>query len=803
MRKARNVWGLALVLAVVQLLPWFGSPERAVAADNGLAQKPYMGWSSYSMQVYSGNGQWITADQIKAQSDAMHAKLQPYGYEYINVDAAWNGGMDEYARPVPSTTLYPNGLQEVIDYVHNNGQKFGLYFIPGMSPEAYERDLPIYGAEGCTMGDIAVQPLKKVDYWGLGYKIDFSNPCAQAYIDSIADLIASWGVDFVKFDSVTPGSGISDLSLDARDDVLAWSQALSRHGIWLELSWALDIRYADYWKQYANGWRVDWDVECYCANEALTTWDNIARLFPKAAQWWRHAGPGGWNDFDSLNVGNGAMDGLTRDERRTAMTFWAISAAPLYIGNDMTKLDSFGLELLTHEEVIAINQAGRPAQPVSIEGKQQVWYALNDDGSYTVAAFNLGRTEASIAVNWADIGLSGEASVRDVWARKNIGSYATGFVAEEVPIHGVRLFKITPEKGTTIVANDDHPSMRYEGVWQRNGNKEVAANAQPLTVKVVDSTGGAPTVVEAAYAARTVTLNNDDPSIVYIGAWNRSTNRGLGDYMDDVHYVERNGDAFEYTFVGTGIEVATELHESQGDVDVYLDGEFKGTVSTYLEPSQGRKAQQTIFSAQGLENGTHTIRVEKKSGSFMLLDKLVVTLESLLGTDTATFDKEPSRQADIAVEVLRDPGELRAITHNGAALVSGAQYELAGNVVVLKKEYLATLPVGDATLQFEFRGDYKNDVHYTERDGDAFTFAFRGTGAAWVTAMGPDQGAADVYVDGKLVRTVDLYAESRVTGRTVFDVSGLKDGDHTLRVVKKSGDVLRADAVHYTVKKVK
>ncbi len=178
----------------------------------------------------------------------MHEKLQPSGYEYINIDAAWNGGIDEYGRPVPSETLYPDGLQEVIDHIHANGQKVGLYAIPGISPQVYEADLPIYGAPDCSTGDIVKQPIQKADYWGIGYRIDFSNPCAQAYVDSIADIFGEWGVDFLKFDSVTPGSGIGDLSLDARDDVAAWSQALARNGIWFELSWALDIRYADYWR---------------------------------------------------------------------------------------------------------------------------------------------------------------------------------------------------------------------------------------------------------------------------------------------------------------------------------------------------------------------------------------------------------------------------------------------------------------------------------------------------------------------------------------------------------------------------
>lgn len=117
---------LAMLLVAAQIAFMFPAipTEAQAAAEEDFASKPYMGWSSYSLQVYH-TGSWITADHIKAQSDAMHEKLQPYGYEYINVDAGWNGSMDEYGRPVPSTTLYPEGLQDVIDHVHANGQKSG------------------------------------------------------------------------------------------------------------------------------------------------------------------------------------------------------------------------------------------------------------------------------------------------------------------------------------------------------------------------------------------------------------------------------------------------------------------------------------------------------------------------------------------------------------------------------------------------------------------------------------------------------------------------------------------------------
>lgn len=774
--------------------------RRTAAPDDGISElssTPYMGWSSYSMQVYEG-GQWITADQIMAQSDAMHDKLQKFGYEYINIDAGWNGGQDEYGRPIPSATLFPDGLDAVIDHVHDNGQKVGLYLIPGMSLETAQKALPIYGAPGCTTENLLKQPLQQGDYWGFGYRLDFDNPCTTKYIDSIADLLGDWGVDFIKFDSVTPGSGVGDLSMDAREEVAAWSQALKRNDIWFELSWAVDIDYADYWKQYADGWRVDWDVECYCGDEALTTWENVARLFPRLSDWWRHAGPAGWNDLDSLNVGNGKMDGLTRDERRTATTLWATSAAPMYLGNDLTDLDEYGLDLVTNREVIAVNQAGVPARPVSTATKQQVWYALAPDGTYTVALYNLGRADADITVDWSDIGLDGSAKVRDLWAGKNLGAEADGFTAESVPIHGVRLLKVTPEKKSVLTVNDDSLRVGYAGEWVRNDGNEVPATSQPFTVAVSDTPGGGTPTPPAT--GLTVTLNDDDSRIGYSGSWGYSNNRGLGDHGDDVHYVETNGAAFEYTFQGTGIQYVTEKHESQGEVEVYLDGQLVETVDTSLPAADGRLSQQVVYGVADLPSGSHTLRVVKKSGSFMLLDKLVVTLDSQLSTTSGAFNR--AAPADIAVDVLRDPSELASISIDGEPLERDADYTLSGSTVTLTSSYLATLPVGEATLDFGFTGDHLDDVHATVNDGDSVSFTFRGTAVSWIAPKGPDQGAVDVYIDGKKVKSVDTRSDSRVSNQELFTVSGLKDKEHTIKIVKTSGDVLRTDVFRYTVKKV-
>lgn len=760
------------------------------------AVKPYMGWSSYSMQVYSGNGKWITGDQLIKQSDAMHAKLQKYGYNYLNVDSGWNDGVDANGRPKPSSTLYPQGFQKIIDHVHANGQKFGVYMIPGISPAVYAASLPISGAPGCTTHDIVKQPVQPSDYWKIGYKLDFANPCSQKYIDSIADLFGQWGVNFVKFDSVTPGSGVSDLSLDARDDVAAWSTALQAHKIWFELSWAVDPNYADLWRSKANGWRVEWDVECYCANDALTQWQNINRLFPDAASWWRNGGNGGWNDFDSLDIGNGTMDGLTRDERRTAMTLWAVSAAPLYTGNDLTNLDAYGINLLTNPEVVAVDQAGTPARPVSTSTQQQVWYALNADGSYTVALFNLGRTDKDITANFSDIGLSGSATVRDLWDHQDLGRFTGKFTAAGVPIHGVRLLRVTPRPGATVAVNDDALRVGYQGSWTRNGGNEVAATSQPLALTVTDT--GAVTPPATTGPVRTISHDDTDPGISYVGSWSASTGRALGDYGDGVHYTEDDGDAFEYTFQGTGVSYLTETDTSQGDVDIYIDGKLMKTVSTGRDPGQPRLAQQTVFTVNDLPNGSHTLRAVKKSGSYMLLDRIDVLQPSLIDPPAASFDKKAP--AGVPVRLLHDGSELAGVSNAGTALQPGRDYTQSGSTVTLLPAYLNALPTGAAQLDFAFRGDYLDDVHATTHNGDAVSYAFTGTGVDWITAAAPDQGLVGIYIDGRLARTVDTHGAARATQQKAFSVSGLKSGQHTFRAVKVSGDVMRTDAIRYTTR---
>lgn len=422
------------------------------APDAPIAATPYLGWSSWSLEATNypgvdptGQESWLTERHVLAQADAMAAKLRSHGYTYVNIDAGWWNGFDAYGRPMANTTTFPDGIAYVANHVHAEGLRLGIYLPVGLDPKAYGNGTtPVHGTTNCHTGDLVYPDLRTTNGWNNAYQIDYASPCAQAYANSVADELAGWGVDFLKMDGVGPGSNQNGANHDNTPDVKAWSAALRQTGrpITYVLSWSLDHDDAATWQRYSNGWRVDTDVECYCGT--LVTWDNsVKQRWDDVVQWIPDAGPGHWNNLDSLDVGNGTMDGITDTERQSYMTLWAIEAAPLFSGDDLTTLDSYGLSLLTNDEVIAVDQAGIPAKPVNQNSGQQVWFARNPDGSETVALFNLGATPESVTANWADLGLSGTASVRDLWSHRNLGD-ANGDFGAVLPARGSRLLRITP-----------------------------------------------------------------------------------------------------------------------------------------------------------------------------------------------------------------------------------------------------------------------------------------------------------------------------------------------------------------------
>ena len=415
---------------------------HAIAQVNGLGAKPYLGWSTYSEQTIVPSSSVMNEQNILSQSDAMRSSgLGAHGFQYINLDAGWSGDSDPYGRTLWNTTEFPHFL-DMIQHIHANGQKVGIYLLPGLGTGNYTANLPIFGTQYHAQ-DIVALPLNYGQGFGYGYKIDFTKPGAQEYINSIVNLYASWGIDFIKLDGVTPGSYNDNLNIDNIPDVQAYSKAIALSGrpIWLTISWALDEDYLSNWQQTANARRIEGDVECEGDCPNLTEWQRILLRFYDLIGWESASGPTlGWNDLDSLEVGNGATDGITNTEQQTAMTLWAMANAPLSLGGDLTNLTTYGKKLLTNDEVLAVDQSGHPAKQVA-GGFTPVWVSNLGNGSYYVAVFNLNAFPTNVTVPWKDLGFLNAVGMRDLWSHAELGPAFHSF-STVLPGHGARLFKV-------------------------------------------------------------------------------------------------------------------------------------------------------------------------------------------------------------------------------------------------------------------------------------------------------------------------------------------------------------------------
>jgi hypothetical protein len=261
----------------------------------------------------------------------------------------------------------------------------------------------------------------------------------------------------------------------------------------------------------------------------------------------------------------------------------------------------------------------------------------------------------------------------------------------------------------------------------------VAGGAWPPAAQAVIASAGP----DPAYRPLTGRLDDDDTAITYTGSWTATGNRGLGDYDDAVHATQTNGDKASLTFTGTAVSVIGEKNSDQGQVEIFLDNVSQGLFDT---SSPSRQAQAVIYRGSGLAAGSHIIQFVKRSGTWATLDGFEITG---VCNDTAA-----------------------SLSYTGGSWAYYAQRGL---------------------------GDYQDDVHATTANGDSVTATFTGTGISLVTETNSDEGTIAVSLDGTSQGTANAFATSRNAQQTVYTVSGLPLGRHTLTLTKTGGSYLVID----------
>lgn len=367
--------------------PLTGHLAITVAASSTmLAPTPPMGWNSWNR--FGCN---VSEDLIKRTADAMvNSGMKEAGYRYVNIDDCWQVSRDSSGTIVADASRFPSGMSALATYIHNKGLKLGVYS---------DR-----GTKTCA-----------------------GRPGSEGHETQDAKTYASWGVDYLKHDNC-------NVTQDQRTQYTKMRDALRASGrdiVFSICAW----RFASWMPTTGELWRTTGDINA--------SWGSITGIIDTNAGLASSAGPGHWNDPDMLEVGNG---NLTTAESRAHFSIWAIMAAPLIAGNDLSSMAADPKAILTAKEVIQVNQdlLGHQGTRVRDDGDREVWSKVQSGtGRRAVALFNRGGSSGSISVSWSELGLaSGPAAVRDLWAHSDLGSISDKYSAN-VPAHGVVLLEVS------------------------------------------------------------------------------------------------------------------------------------------------------------------------------------------------------------------------------------------------------------------------------------------------------------------------------------------------------------------------
>lgn len=372
------------------------------------ATTPPLGWNSWDCF-----GTTVTESQIKEQADAMAKYLLPSGYKYLTVDIQWYEPeakghaydpkavltMDEYGRLTPGLKKFPSaadgkGFKSLADYVHSKGLKFGIHIMRGIPRQAVEKNTPVLGTS-VKAQDIALTNSRCT--WNPDmYGVDATKPEGQAYYNSIVQMYADWGVDFIKCDDISrPYDKVQKAEIEALRN------AIDKTGrpILLSLSpGATPIVAGEHVMNHANMWRI--------TDDFWDRWGLLHAMFERLDVWTPFRGPGHFPDADMLPIGTIEFNrptNFTKNEQYTLMSLWAIGRSPLIFGGDMTKLDDFTREMLTNPEMLKVNQLSTNNRQVSRDKNLVVWTAdVPSSKDKYVALFNAQSKGDNIEFNNAN-----------------------------------------------------------------------------------------------------------------------------------------------------------------------------------------------------------------------------------------------------------------------------------------------------------------------------------------------------------------------------------------------------------------
>lgn len=366
---------------------------------------PVMGWASWNN--YRVN---INQDILKAQADAMiNMGLNDAGYAYLNVDDGFFGGREAKGNLLPHPERFPDGMKAIADYIHAKGLKAGIYSDAGINTCASYWDKDTIGV-------------------GMGL---FGHDRKD-----LNTFLVDWNYDFIKVDWC--GGDWLGLDEEQRYTTLArLAKSIKPSVVFNVCRWKFPGNWVT---QVADSWRISGDID--------NKFESILAIIDLNADLWKHASYAHYNDMDMLQVGRG----MTYEEDKAHFSMWCLMHSPLLLGNDLTTMSEETIELVTNEELIAINQSPfvYQARRLVDYGEQEVWgrpLVSNVSGQLAVALLNRSNEKANISFSLQAVGLNASKGyqARDLWAKKDYDPSHDDTLSFEVPAHGVVVLQLDGE----------------------------------------------------------------------------------------------------------------------------------------------------------------------------------------------------------------------------------------------------------------------------------------------------------------------------------------------------------------------
>jgi alpha-galactosidase len=375
-----------------------------------LALTPPMGWNSWNK--FGCN---VDEKLIRETSDAMVSSgMRDAGYQYVVIDDCWHGERDKLGFIQPDAQRFPSGMKVLGDYIHSKGLKFGIYSDAGST----------------TCG---------------------GHPGSRGHEYQDALIYASWGVDYLKYD------WCNTEGLNAEGAYMTMRDALGAAGRPIVLSiceWG-DNKPWEWAPIIGHLWRTTGDIyPCWDCEKNYGTWSSwgVMKIVDKQVGLRKYAGPGHWNDPDMMEIGNG----LTNVEDRAHFSMWAMLAAPMIAGNDLRNMRKETQEILTNNEIIAVDQ-----DALGIEGFRaieenglEVWAKPLANDGWVICFLNRSETTRPVEFDWKkqyikdgvsnrELNVATNAyKLRDLWLHKDIGN-TDSVLKVSVPSHDVIMFRLS------------------------------------------------------------------------------------------------------------------------------------------------------------------------------------------------------------------------------------------------------------------------------------------------------------------------------------------------------------------------